>query len=180
MTDNIIRFPLDVDAVAARAEAAPGGRWEAFTDSLWIPWSADDDDEREPGERSSSGRWLSVREGGWHSGSEDPPPELWTFLAAARDDVLSLAAEYAGSAPRSPRYCQEGSRLMKLTIPAEELAAAASWVTAAAMPDRPTSPVLAGLLLDAAGRHAHPHRLRLRDVRRRPAGRPGRRTRPRR
>src|SRR5260370_6547051 len=39
---------------------------------------------------------------------------------------------------------------MKLTIPAHELAAAAGWVTAAAVPDRPTSPVLAGLLLDAA------------------------------
>jgi DNA polymerase-3 subunit beta len=38
---------------------------------------------------------------------------------------------------------------MKLTIPAQELAAAAGWVTAAAVPDRPTSPVLAGLLLDA-------------------------------
>ena len=40
---------------------------------------------------------------------------------------------------------------MKLTIPADELAAAASWATAAAVPDRPTSPVLAGLLLDASG-----------------------------
>jgi DNA polymerase-3 subunit beta len=40
---------------------------------------------------------------------------------------------------------------MKLTIPADELAAAASWATAAAVPDRPTSPVLAGLLLDADG-----------------------------
>jgi len=39
---------------------------------------------------------------------------------------------------------------MKLTIPADELAAAASWATAAAVPDRPTSPVLAGLLLDAS------------------------------
>lgn len=39
---------------------------------------------------------------------------------------------------------------MKLTIPADELATAASWATAAAVPDRPTSPVLAGLLLDAS------------------------------
>jgi DNA polymerase-3 subunit beta len=38
---------------------------------------------------------------------------------------------------------------MKLTVPAGELAAAAGWATAAAVPDRPTSPVLAGLLLDA-------------------------------
>jgi DNA polymerase-3 subunit beta len=40
---------------------------------------------------------------------------------------------------------------VKLTIPADDLAAAASWATAAAVPDRPTAPVLAGLLLDAAG-----------------------------
>jgi DNA polymerase III subunit beta len=39
---------------------------------------------------------------------------------------------------------------MKLTVPAQELAGAAGWVTAAAVPDRPTSPALAGLLLDAA------------------------------
>jgi hypothetical protein len=93
MTDRIIRFPLDVDAIAARAEAAPGGPWAAFTDSLWIPWTADTDDEYEPGDWCGSGRWLAVREMGWHTGSEDPPPELWEFLAAARDDVLALAAE---------------------------------------------------------------------------------------
>jgi hypothetical protein len=92
MTDSIIRFPLNVDAIAARAEAAPGGCWEAFPDTLWIPWSAGADDGTD-GHWSSSGRWLAVREHGWHTGSEDPPPELWAFLAAARDDVLSLAAE---------------------------------------------------------------------------------------
>jgi len=92
MTDRILRFPLDVDAIAARAEAAPAGRWEAFTDSLWIPWAASTDDDTD-GHWSCAGRWLTVREGGWHAGSEDPPPELWAFLAAARDDVLSLAAE---------------------------------------------------------------------------------------
>lgn len=90
---SITRIPLDVDAIAARAEAAPGGPWAAFTDSLWIPWHASTDDEYEPGEWWCSGRWLAVREGGWHTGSADPPPELWAFLAAARDDVLSLAAE---------------------------------------------------------------------------------------
>ena len=85
------RIPPDVDAIADRAKAAPGGRWEAFGDTLWIPWSAAADDE--PGGRWCSGRWLAVREGGWHTGSEDPPPELWAFLAAARDDVLALTAE---------------------------------------------------------------------------------------
>jgi len=92
VTDSIIRFPLNVDAIAARAEAAPGGCWEAFPDTLWIPWSAGADDETD-GHWSSSGRWLAVREHGWHTGSEDPPPELWAFLASARDDVLALAAE---------------------------------------------------------------------------------------
>jgi hypothetical protein len=92
MTARIIAFPLDVDAIAARAEAAPGGTWEAFTDSLWLPWHAEGDDDTD-GHWSCAGRWLAVREHGWHTGSEDPPPELWTFLAAARDDVLSLAAE---------------------------------------------------------------------------------------
>jgi hypothetical protein len=92
MTDRILRFPLDVDAIAARAEAAPGGYWVAFADQLWIPWSADTDDE--PDDSTwASGRWLGVQENNWHTGSEDPPPELWAFLAAARDDVLSLAAE---------------------------------------------------------------------------------------
>jgi hypothetical protein len=93
MTGTVIWFPLDVDAIAARAEAAPGGCWEAWPDSLWIPWSADTDDEHEPGETRHSGRVLAVREFGWHTGSEDPGPELWEFLASARDDVLSLTAE---------------------------------------------------------------------------------------
>jgi hypothetical protein len=89
----ITRIPLDVDAITARAQAAPGGPWAAFTDSLWIPWTTGTDDEHEPGDWSWSGRWIAVQNGGWHTGSEDPPPELWEFLAAARDDVLTLAAE---------------------------------------------------------------------------------------
>lgn len=91
MTDHIDPTPLDVDTIAARANAAPGGRWEPFTDRVWIPWFADTDDE--PATHYTSGRWIAIAEGSWHSGSEDPPPELWQFLAAARDDVLSLAAE---------------------------------------------------------------------------------------
>lgn len=90
---RILRFPLDVDAIAARAQAAPAGCWEAFPDTLWIPWHAPADDEHDPGEYWCSGRILGIREGGWHAGSEDPGPELWEFLAAARDDVLALAAE---------------------------------------------------------------------------------------
>jgi hypothetical protein len=92
---------LDVDAIAARAEAAPGGQWEAFTDSLRIPWSVPYDpddvahtDDADPGAYPwLSGRWLAVREGHWHTGSPDPGPELWEFLAAARGDVLELVAE---------------------------------------------------------------------------------------
>lgn len=93
MTARLIVFPLDVDAIAARAEAAPSGQWEAFPDTLWIPWSADTDDDHDPGDYWRSGRVLAVREFGWHTGSPDPGPELWEFLARARDDVLSLAAE---------------------------------------------------------------------------------------
>lgn len=83
---------IDVDAITARAEAAPGGGWEAFPDKLWIPWSAGTDDETD-GEWWCSGRWIAVQEHGWHTGSDNPPPGLWTFLACARGDVLALAAE---------------------------------------------------------------------------------------
>jgi hypothetical protein len=89
---QLLRFPLDIDAITARAEAAPGGCWEAFPDTLWIPWSASTDDEH-TGEWWNSGRWITMQEHGWHTGSEDPGPGLWAFLAAARDDVLTLAAE---------------------------------------------------------------------------------------
>jgi hypothetical protein len=92
MADSVLLFPLNVDAIADRAEAAPGGRWEAFADSLWISWHAGTDDEH-AGEWWRSGRWVAVWEEGWHTGSEDPGPELWEFLVAARDDVLSLVAE---------------------------------------------------------------------------------------
>jgi hypothetical protein len=93
---GITRIPLNIDAIAGRALAAPGGQWEAFTDMLWIPWFAGTDDEftdDDTGSRFNCGRWLAVREGGWHTGSEDPPPGLWAFLATARDDVLALTAE---------------------------------------------------------------------------------------
>jgi hypothetical protein len=81
----------DVDAIAARAEAAPGGGWVAFTDQLWIPWSAPDDDP--PAGAWDTGRYLRVEKGDWHAGSDDPPPALWEFLASARADVLTLTAE---------------------------------------------------------------------------------------
>jgi hypothetical protein len=57
------------------------------------PFHADGDEEFEPGDWCESGRWIGIQEQPWHTGSEDPPPELWAFLAAARDDVLALAAE---------------------------------------------------------------------------------------
>jgi hypothetical protein len=80
----------DVDAIAARAAAAPAGQWLSFADSLWIPWHALDD--AEPVRGWDHGRFLAVTDNRWH-GSEEPPAALWTFLAAARDDVLTLAAE---------------------------------------------------------------------------------------
>jgi hypothetical protein len=88
---HVVRFPLDVDAIAARAQAAPGGSWAAFPDSLWIPFSTDADDPQSG--TCDHGRCITVQENDWHAGSADPGPELWEFLATARDDVLALAAE---------------------------------------------------------------------------------------
>ena len=90
---------LDIEAIAVRAEAAPGGRWEAGPDCLQVPWSAPGDPgdfartDDDTGDPLFSGRWLAVREGWWHTGSPDPGPELWEFLAGARGDVLELVAE---------------------------------------------------------------------------------------
>jgi len=89
---GITVFPLDVEAIAARAQAAPAGEWMACPDMLWIPYSGAADDETD-GHWSCSGRWIAIQEGIWHNGSPGPGAELWEFLAAARDDVLSLAAE---------------------------------------------------------------------------------------
>lgn len=91
MTTDTVRVPLDVDAIAARAQAAPGGYWVAFTDSIWIPWHADTD--ATPCSPHDHGRYIAAQDDDWHGG-EDPPAELWAFLAAARDDVLTLAAEF--------------------------------------------------------------------------------------
>ena len=90
MTD-LLCVPLDVDAITARAEAAPGGYWLAFPDSMWIPWDADDDTP--PVSPWDHGRYIAIQENHWHGDAAEPPEELWAFLAAARDDVLSLAAE---------------------------------------------------------------------------------------
>jgi hypothetical protein len=88
--DALVRVPLDVEAIAARAEAAPGGYWVAFSDSVWIPWEADDD--LDPEAAWDHGRYVAIQDDGWH-GTAEPPEQLWAFLANARDDVLSLAAE---------------------------------------------------------------------------------------
>jgi hypothetical protein len=79
-----------VDAIAARAAAAPGGYWADLGDCIWVPWSALDD--AEPLTAWDHGRYIAVQDNPWH-GSTAPPGELWEFLAAARDDVLTLAAE---------------------------------------------------------------------------------------
>ena len=80
----------DLDAIAARAAAAPGGYWVNMGDCIWVPWSALDDTE--PFTAWDHGRYLAVQDNPWH-GTTEPPGELWEFLAAARDDVLTLAAE---------------------------------------------------------------------------------------
>lgn len=93
---EIPRIPLDLDAITARAEAAPACTWEAANNGLWIDWRDEaHDDEYLPGDCCESGRWLGIQPMPWHdgTGSDDPGAELWEFLAAARDDVLALAAE---------------------------------------------------------------------------------------
>lgn len=89
----------DIDAIAARAAAAPAGHWVAGVDCLQVPWRVPHDPDNwtrtddDTGDPLRSGRWLAVQEGYWHAGSPDPGPELWEFLARARDDVLELVAE---------------------------------------------------------------------------------------
>jgi hypothetical protein len=80
----------DIDVIAARAAAAPGGHWIAWPDSVWIPWHGLDD--AEPENAWGHGRYLAVQDNDWH-GSDQPPAALWAFLAAARHDVLALTAE---------------------------------------------------------------------------------------
>ena len=85
--------PTDLDVIAARAAAVPGGSWTDEGDRIWIPWSALDD--AEPFRDGDDGRYIGVLPGYWH-GTTEPPGALWAFLAAARDDVLTLAAEVRG------------------------------------------------------------------------------------
>lgn len=92
--DEIVLAPgpaLDVDAIAARAEAAPGGTWTVFTDKVQIPWSGPDDEP--PCGPWDWGRYLTTMQGEWHGRPDDLPPGLWEFLGSARADVLALAAE---------------------------------------------------------------------------------------
>lgn len=100
--------PVDVDAITARAEAAPGGTWIPFPGALWIPFRAADDDESD-GHWSNSGRWIAMQEHGWHTGSPDPGPGLWGFLATARTDVLALAAEVERLRSELNDYRQEAA-----------------------------------------------------------------------
>lgn len=91
----VLHTPPDVDAIAARALAAPGGRWDTSTNGMWIEWIHPNDDEYEPGDVCGSGRWIGIEEQAWHTGtgSEDPGSELWEFLANSRGDVLALVEE---------------------------------------------------------------------------------------
>jgi hypothetical protein len=101
----------EVDAIAARAATAPGGTWTDEGDRIWVPWSALDD--AGPFRDGDDGRYIGVLPGYWH-GTTEPPGELWEFLAAARHDVLTLAAEVrrlraalATAAPNGQWACQQ-------------------------------------------------------------------------
>ena len=98
-----------IEAITARAAAAPGGYWADLGDCIWIPWSATDD--AESASVWDHGRYIAVQDNPWHG--TEPPGELWRFLAAARDDVLTLAAEVrrlraalAAAGPHSQWACQ--------------------------------------------------------------------------
>jgi hypothetical protein len=105
---TVLRRPVGTDAITARAQAAPAGQWEAFPCALWVPFRADGDDETD-GHWSNSGRWVALQEHGWHAGSQNPGPELWEFLASARADILSLAAENARLRNELDRTRQEAA-----------------------------------------------------------------------
>lgn len=81
---------LNLEEIEARAAAAPDGGWVPCGDSMWIPWSADDD--RDPESPHDRGRYIAVRDGDWH-GTGEPPAALWDFLAHSHGDVLALTAE---------------------------------------------------------------------------------------
>jgi hypothetical protein len=97
---------LDVDAITARAAAAPGGYWVAFSNGIWIPWHAPDD--AEPASGWDHGRYIGIEDGDWH-GTSQPPDTLWEFLAAARDDVLALAAEVGRLRSALAEACYNGT-----------------------------------------------------------------------
>jgi hypothetical protein len=60
---SIARVPLDLDAITARAQAAPDGYWVTFPDSIWIPWHADTD--ATPCSPHDHGRYIAVQDGDW-------------------------------------------------------------------------------------------------------------------
>lgn len=75
--------PLDVDAITARAEAAPGGLWQHADGKVSIA----------PDPAMPEEAWyLSADDCSW-AGARDMPAELAGFLTTARSDVLALAAE---------------------------------------------------------------------------------------
>jgi hypothetical protein len=82
--------PLDLDQIEARAAAAPGGYWVPLHTRIWLPWTGPDDTG--PVSAHDTGRYITVEDGDWH-GTTAPPPGLWAFIAAARDDVPALCAE---------------------------------------------------------------------------------------
>lgn len=84
------REALDVDAIAARAEAAPGGYWLRTGDQVWMPWAVPGD--ADPVSPHDHGRYLAIEDGDW-TAAPLTPPGLMDFLTRARDDVLALAAE---------------------------------------------------------------------------------------
>ncbi|HEX3961157.1 MAG TPA: hypothetical protein VHZ03_31820 [Trebonia sp.] len=86
--------PLDIDTIETRALAAPGGNYEVFPDSVWIPWSDVERDDEHDGQWWDSGRYIAWSRQDWHSGTgSSDPDEIWPFIAQARPDILALVRE---------------------------------------------------------------------------------------
>jgi hypothetical protein len=88
----MITNPLDLNAIEARALAAPGGEWAEFPDGIWIPFTDVVNDDEHYGRSWDSGRIVRIDEQHWHTQGADPDG-LWPFLATVRPDVLALVRE---------------------------------------------------------------------------------------
>lgn len=96
MTENRTVL-LDIEAIARRAENAPGGDWVQVGDQVRVPWTAPGDAGYDTDDYwmafLDSGRYLTIADSDWIDCGNITPPGLMEFLEHSRQDVLALAAE---------------------------------------------------------------------------------------